>query len=84
MKAPFVVGRDLLASFRHLRLITIIERQPKGIAERCKRPFGGIRLGRFERDIMSELGLRRPPKPGPDAFAHRHRVAGSDRDPNLG
>ena len=33
---------------------------------------------------MGELGLRRPPEAGADAFAHRHRVAGPDRDPNLG
>ena len=65
-------------------MIAIVERQTKGIAKRRERPLGGIRLGCFERDIMGELGLRRAPEPGPDPFAHRHRLASPHGDANLG
>ena len=78
------LGRDFGSRFCHLCLIAIVERQSKRIAERGECPLGGVGLGRFERDIMRKLGLRRAPEAGADPFPHRHRLPSPHGDANFG
>ena len=62
----------------------VVKGEAEAVAERGQGPFGGVRLGRLERDFMGLAGVVATGLPRAAAVAGNRGVVGPHADAHLG